>query len=92
MSEAAARVTDLAILHGNACLRFSRHSVGEIGGAERYEDVGQVVLVKKGGVARWNGHTENADVFIFKDEMMMRLFGDGDGFGGLGVEGKGQGE
>jgi len=41
--------------------------------------------MEKGGVVGGDAYAENADVIIFKDEMVVRFLGDGNGGGGLGV-------
>jgi len=59
--------------------------VDDVGGAERDVEIGHVVLMEKGGVVGGDAYAENADVIIFKDEMVVRFLGDGNGGGGLGV-------
>jgi hypothetical protein len=44
------------------------------------------VLVKKRGVVRGEAHAEDADVLVFKDEVMMGFVPDGNGCGSLGGE------
>jgi hypothetical protein len=61
-------------------------SVYNVGGAKRNIKVGNIVLVEKRGVMREEAHTENADVFVFEDEMVMGFFGKRDGDWCLGRE------
>ena len=44
-----------------------------------------IVLMEKSGVVGRDAYAENADVGIFKNEMMMGFFRDGDGDRCLGV-------
>jgi hypothetical protein len=60
--------------------------VDDVGGAERNIKVGNVVPVETCGVVRGDAHAEDADVIIFKDEMMVGLLRQGDSSGSLGVE------
>jgi hypothetical protein len=55
--------------------------VDDVGGAERNIKVGNVVPVEKCGVVRGDAHAEDADVIIFKDEMMVGSFGRGTAVG-----------
>jgi hypothetical protein len=67
---------------------FALDGVDDIGGAERNVEVRDVVLMEKSGFVSGNAHAKDADVVVFEDEVMVGLFGDGDGGGGLGVQGK----
>jgi hypothetical protein len=78
----------LAVGHDEVNFGFVLDGVDDVGGTERDVKIGYIVLMEKGGVVRWDAYAENADVVIFKDEMMMRLLGDGDGDRRLGVQGK----
>jgi hypothetical protein len=84
--EAAARVADLAVGHYDARFRLAGDGVDEVSGAKADVGVGQVVLVEQRGVVRRDAHAEHADVFIFKDEMVMRFLPDRNGDGSLGGE------
>jgi len=42
--------------------------------------------MKERGVVRGEAHAEDADVFIFEDEVMMRLLGEGNGSGSLSIQ------
>jgi hypothetical protein len=86
VGEAAAGVADLSIVHYQAGFGFSLDGVDDVGGAERHVDVGHVVLMEKRGVVRGDAHAEYADVGVFQDEMMMRLFRDGNGDRRLSAE------
>jgi len=66
-------------------LGFALDGVDDVSGTEGNIEVGNVVLVKKRGIVSGDAHAENADVIIFKDEMMVRFLWDGNGDGGLGV-------
>jgi hypothetical protein len=86
VGEAAAGVADLTVGHDQADFGFVLDGVDDIGGTERDVEIGHIVLMEKGGIVRGNAHAENADVGIFKDEMMVRFLRDGDGAGGSGVQ------
>ncbi len=86
MGEVAGGVADLAVGHHDAGFRPAFDGVDDVGGAQRNIEVGNIVLVKKRGVVRGDAYAEDADVIIFEDEMVVGLFGDGDGAGGLGIQ------
>src|SRR6266704_2334498 len=86
--EVAGGVAELAVGHQQVDFRFVLDSVDDVGGAERDVEVGDVVLVEPSGLVRGDAYAEDADVIIFKDEMVMRFFGDGNGSGSLCVERK----
>jgi hypothetical protein len=65
---------------------FVLDGVDDIGGAERDVEVGDIVLMQQSGFVRWDTDAEDADVFVFEDEMVVRFLGDGYTGGGLGVE------
>ena len=88
MREAAARVADLAVSHDQMSFGFALNGIDDVGGTERNVNVGYIVLMEKRGFVRGDAHAENADVIVFQDEMMMRLFRDGDCHGSLRVERK----
>jgi hypothetical protein len=79
VGEAAAGVADLAVGHHQMSFGFALYGVDHVGGTERHVDVGHVVLMEKRGVVRGDAYSEYADVGVFQDEMMMRLFRDGNG-------------
>ncbi|PYT51431.1 MAG: hypothetical protein DMG44_02940 [Acidobacteria bacterium] len=85
VGEVAGRVAELAVGHYQADFGFALDGVDDVGGAERDVEIGHVVLMEKGGVVGGDAYAENADVIIFKDEMVVRFLGDGNGGGGLGV-------
>src|SRR5260370_12621406 len=62
---------------------FAGDGVDDVSRAERHVDVGQVVLVKKSGLVWGDVHAEYADVGVFKDELVMRLLRDTNGYRGL---------
>jgi len=78
----------LAVGHDEVDFGFALDGVDDVGGAERDVEIGHVVLMEKGGVVRGDAYAENADVGIFKNEMVMGLLGDGNGDRRLGVQGK----
>ena len=83
--EAAAGVAHLAVCQHETDFGFVLDGVDDVGGTEGHIDVGHIVLMEKSGLVSGDVYAENADVGIFKDEVMVRLLGDGDGGGGLGV-------
>lgn len=86
VGEVAGGIADLAVGHHDAGLGPALDSVYNVGGAKRNIKVGNIVLVEKRGVMREEAHTENADVFVFEDEMVMGFFGERDGDWCLGRE------
>jgi hypothetical protein len=64
---------------------FALDGVDDVGGAERDVEVGHVVLMEKCGFVRGDVYAEDADVFVFEDEVVVGFLGDGDGGGGLGT-------
>jgi hypothetical protein len=88
VGEAAPGIADLAIRHYEMSFWLACDRVDDIAGAERYVDVGHVVLVEKCGVVRRNAHAKNADIGIFQDEMMVRFYCCGNGDRRLSAERK----
>jgi hypothetical protein len=85
---AAGRVADLAVGHDDTGFGPTLDGVDNVGGAERNVNVGNIVLVKKRGIVRGEANAEDADVIVFKNEMVVGLLRDGDGDGSLRAEGK----
>jgi len=81
VGEVAGGVAELAVGHDEMGFGFALDGVDNIGGAERDVEVGDVVLVEKSGFMRGDAHAEDADVVIFKDEMVVGFLGDGNGGG-----------
>jgi len=75
----------LAVGHDQVDFGFALDGVDDVGGAERDVKIGYIVLMEKSGIVGGDAHAENADVFIFEDEMVVRFLWDGNGGGGLGV-------
>jgi len=88
VGKVAGGVPELAVGHDQVDFGFVLDGVDNVGGAERDVEIGYIVLVEKSGAVGGDAYAENADVFIFKDEMMMGFFGDGGGDRRLGVQGK----
>jgi hypothetical protein len=88
VGEVAARVADLAIGHYDTGFGFSLDGVDDVGGAKRNINVRHIMLVEKRGVVRGDAYSEDADVGVFQDKMMMRLVRDGDSDRSLRAEGK----
>ena len=88
VGEVAGGVAELAVGHDEMGFGFALDGVDNVGGAEGYIDVGHVVLMEKSGFVRGDAYAEYADVIVFKDEMMMRFLGNGNGCGSLGVNRK----
>jgi hypothetical protein len=88
VGKVAGGVAELAVGHDEMGFGFTLDGVDDVGGAERNVNVREVVLMEKGGFVRRDAHTENPDVRIFQDEMMMRLLGDGNGDRSLRVQRK----
>jgi hypothetical protein len=65
---------------------FILDSVDDVGGAEGDVEVGDIVLVEECGFMGGDADAEDADVFVFQDEMVVGFLGDGDAGGSLGVE------
>jgi predicted RNA methylase len=84
MREAAAGVADLPVGHGEVDFGFAGHGVDEITGADRDVNVRHVVLMEQSSVMPGNADAESADVSVFKYEMMMRLFREGNRAGRKG--------
>jgi len=78
----------LAVGHNEVDFGFALDGVDDVGGAERDVEIGHIVLMEKRGFVGGDAYAENADVVIFKDEMVVRLLGDGNGDRRLGVRGK----
>jgi len=78
----------MAVGHHQAHFAFALDGVDDVGGAERNVEIWYVVLMEKRGAVGGDAHAENADVFIFKDEMVVGFFGDRDGDRSLCVERK----
>jgi hypothetical protein len=78
----------LAVGHYQVDFGFALDGIDDVGGTERNVKIGYIVLMEKGGAVGGDAHAENADVFIFEDEVVMGLFGDGNGDRRLGVQGK----
>jgi len=85
VGEAAAGVAELAVGHDEVDFGFALDGVDDVGGAERDVEIGHIVLMEKSGAVGGDTYAENADVVIFKDEMVVRFLWDGNGGGGLGV-------
>jgi hypothetical protein len=71
--EAAARVADLSIGQDYVDFGPAGDGIDEVSGAERDGDVGQVMLMEQRCAMRGNAYAINADVRIFKYELMMRF-------------------
>jgi hypothetical protein len=84
--EVARGVAELAIGQHQVDFRFVLHGVDDVGGAERNIKIRHVVLVEKRGFVGGDAHTEDADVTIFEDEVMVGFLWEGNGGGGLGVK------
>jgi len=78
----------LAVGHDEADFGFALDGVDDVGGTERDVEIGYIVLMEKSGAVGGDAYAENADVFIFEDEVMMWFLGDGNGDRRLGVQGK----
>src|SRR6266850_2210481 len=85
VGEVAGGVAELAIGHDEVDFGFALDGVDDVGGAERDVEIGHIVLMEKSGAVGGDTYAENADVVIFKDEMVVRFLWDGNGGGGLGV-------
>jgi hypothetical protein len=88
VGEVAGGVAELAVGHDEMGFGFAFDGVDDVGGAERDVEVGDIVLMEKGGFVGGDGYAEDADVFVFEDEVVVGLLGDGDGGGGLSAQGK----
>jgi hypothetical protein len=86
--EAAAGIVHLTVRQHETEFRFVLDGVDDVGGTEGYVCVGHIVLMEKSGFVSGDAHAENADIGIFKDEMVVGFLGDGDGDRRLGVQGK----
>jgi len=80
----------LPVRHHKADFGLALNGVNDVGGTECDVDVGYIVLMEKRGVAGGDAYTENADVVIFENEMMVGFFGDRDGDRSLCVKRKSQ--
>src|SRR5882724_11029725 len=90
VGEAAAGIVHLTVRQHETEFRFVLDGVDDVGGTEGYVYVGHIVLMEKSGSVSGDAHAENADIGIFKDEMVVGFLGDGDGDGDrrLGLQGK----
>jgi hypothetical protein len=86
--EAAAGIVHLAVCQHETDFGFVLDGVDDVGGTEGHVYVGHIVLMEKSGFVSGDVYAENADVGIFKDEMVVWLLGDGNRRGGLSVHGK----
>lgn len=84
MGEASAGIADLAVGQRGVSFGFARDGIDEIGRAKRDGDIGQLMRMKKRGVARGKAEAEHADVGIFEQQMMMRLVLHQDRLSGIG--------
>jgi len=74
----------LAVGHDQADFGFALDGVDDVSRTERHVKIGHIVLMEKSGFVGGDAYTENANVGILKDEMVVGFFGDGNGGGGLG--------
>jgi len=81
----AGGVAELAVGHHQVDFGFALDGIDDVGGTESHVEIGHIVLMEKGGAVGGDAYAENADVIIFKDEMVVRFLWDGNGGGGLGV-------
>jgi hypothetical protein len=88
VSEMAGGVAELAVGHHQVDFRFVLDGVYDVGGTEGHVEIGHIVLMEKSGFVGGDVYPENADVGIFKDEMVVRLLRDRNGDRRLGVHGK----
>jgi len=89
VGEAAFGVADLAIDQLWMGFGFALHRVDDVGRAETYVDVVEVVAVQQAALVGGNNHAKNVDVGILEDFVVIGFLREGDGGGRLGVQGKG---
>src|SRR6266446_1975004 len=88
VGEVAGGVAELAVGHDEVDFGFALDGVDDVGGTEGDVEIGHVVLMEKSGFVGGDAYAENADVIVFKHEMVVRLLGDGNGGRRRGDRGK----
>ena len=79
VGEVAGGVAELAVDHDEMSFGFALDGVDDVGGAERDVEVGDVVLMEERGFVGGDRYAEDADVVVFKDQVVVGFLGDGDG-------------
>src|SRR5882724_6211874 len=89
VGEAAFGVADLAIDQLWMDFGFALHGVDDVGGAQAYVGVIEVVAVQQAALVGGNGYAKDVDVGILEDFVVIGFLRDRNGGGRLGVQGKG---